>query len=93
MPAGTETKALKALSVSELHSESCLSYVTLPLSSNAFLWASQSSSLVTVMLASGNFPCRGESSHQNQEVIEKLTFSCSSESGPGILKEEEDKDK
>lgn len=38
------------------------------------------------MLARGNFPCREESSHENQEVIEKLLFLCSSESGAGVLR-------
>lgn len=58
--------------VNECHSESLITHVALPLSSKAFLWASQSSSLVTVMLARGNFPWRGKSSHQNQHITEKL---------------------
>lgn len=84
VPAERETTALEELRGINSTQDSSLSY--LPLSSKACLWASQSSSLVTVMLARGNFPCREESSHENQEVIEKLLFICSSESGAGVLR-------
>lgn len=63
VPAETHAMALKAWCVNEFHPEYYIFHVTLPLSSKAFLWASQSSSFATVMLARGNFPCRGGNYH------------------------------
>lgn len=54
-PAWTQTAQLENPPMKYL--TSCLCYEVLPLSSKAFLWASQSSSLVTDMPAKGSFPC------------------------------------
>lgn len=56
------------------------SRVALPLSSKAFLWASQSSSLVTVILDRGNFPWREKTSHETG-ICPKLNTRKGS--GPG----------
>lgn len=57
------------LHVHDVFAASC---VVLPFSSKAFLWASQSSSLVTIMPVKGSFPCKEK---QMGETKEKLALN------------------